>query len=196
MREMIVGINLAFPVTEENGEQNIKQGGLGMKALKNRKGITLVELMVIVVIIGIIAAMAVPRFSTAISRLQFRNSARNIVSKMRLARSNAISNKQPFGVSVDPDTRTLTLFMDNQNPSMNLYENGDSVLSVDTLPSDFVYLATDFGSSAIIYRPNGSASNTGNVWFVSYTEGDAVNVGSVEILAATGRTKMGQLHYY
>jgi len=167
-----------------------------MKTIRDKRGITLVELMLIVVIIGIVAAMAIPRFSKAMNRLEFRTAARNMVSKMRLARSNAITQKVPHGIHVDGDGLLVTLFMDSQNPGMDLFEAGDSVLSVDTLPSDFVYVNTDFGNPALIYRPNGSASNTGGIHFLSYTEDDDINVGSIEVLAATGRTKLGQLHYY
>lgn len=168
-----------------------------MKTLKSKKGITLTELLAIVVIIGIISAMAVPRFSTTVNRLKFRSAARNMVSKLRLARSNAITNKQPYGVHVDSEDMTLTMFLDTNNPAACSFEGGsDSVLTVDTLPNGFVYLNTDFGNPAIIYMPNGSASNTGNIWFLSYTEDDNINYGSIQVLAATGRTKMGRLHYY
>jgi len=168
-----------------------------MKTLKNKKGITLTELMAVVVIIGIVSAMAVPRFSTTVSRLKFRSAARNMVSKLRLARSHAITNKQQCGVYVDGDEKTLTLFLDTNNPAGFSYDSGsDSILAVDTLPNGFIHLSTDFGSPSIVYFPNGSASSTGNVWFLSYTEDDNVNFGSIEVLAATGRTKMGPLHYY
>jgi Tfp pilus assembly protein FimT len=167
-----------------------------MKALSSRKGITLVELMAIVVIIGIVATMALPRFTRTVNRLKFRTAARNMVSKLRLARSNAITNKQQFGVHVDEKDYTLTLFLDNQNPALFQFDNGDSVISVDTLPDGFVYLNTDYGNPAIVYRPNGSASNTGNILFMSYGQDDDVNVGSIQILASTGRTKLGSLNYY
>lgn len=167
-----------------------------MKALSSRKGITLVELMAIIVIIGIVAAMALPRFTRTVNRLKFRTAARNMVSKLRLARSNAITNKQQFGVHVDEQRFTLTMFLDNQNPGLCQFDNGDSVISVDTLPDGFVYLNTDFGNPSIIYRPNGSASNTGNIQFLSYGQDDDVNIGTIEILASTGRTKLGTLNYY
>jgi Tfp pilus assembly protein FimT len=152
--------------------------------------------MAIVVIIGIVAAMAAPRFSRTISRLKFRTSARDIVSKMRLARSNAITHKQPFGVNLDNSDMTMTMFVDTYNPGSFTFESADSVISVDTLPDGFVYLGTDFGQTAVVYRPNGSASQTGHVYCVTNNGTDGVNIGIFHVLASTGRTKIESLNYY
>jgi type IV fimbrial biogenesis protein FimT len=167
-----------------------------MRLVGNKRGITLVELMTIVSIIGIVTTMAIPQFGSTVNRLKFRTSARNILSKLRLARSTAITNKQPFGVAFNEDTRTMTLFLDIQNPSAFQFETGDSVISVDTLPDDFAYIYPVFGGNAVVYRPNGSASATGTVQFVAYCGGDYINYGTVDVLASTGRTKLGELYYY
>ncbi len=166
-----------------------------MKRMTNDRGITLVELMVIVTIIGIVSAMAFPSFTTAINRLRFKGAARDIVSTLRLARSNAIAQKQPFGVHFDQDAMTMTSFVDIVNPTNAALESGDSVLVVDTLPSDFVGLGTDFGGS-LVYRPNGTATSSGSVSFVSYGSDGGVNLCSVSVLASTGRTKMGEIYNY
>lgn len=167
-----------------------------MKLVRNKRGITLIELMTIVTIIGIVTMAAIPQFGSTMNRLKFRTSARNILSKLRLARSTAITNKQPVGVAFDGDARTLTLFLDTQNPAAFQFETGDSVISVDSLPEDFAYIYPEFGGNAVVYRPNGSASATGNVQFVAYNGGEYVNYGTVDVLASTGRTKLGELYFY
>lgn len=166
-----------------------------MKRVSENRGITLVELMVIVTIIGIVSAMAFPDFTRAINRLRFKGAARDIVSTMRLARSNAITQKQPYGVYFDQDAMTMTSFMDLTNLSSGAFESGDSVLVIDSLPDDFVALGTDFGGS-IVYQANGTASSSGSVNFVSYGSDGGVNICSVSVLASTGRTKMGDIYNY
>lgn len=167
-----------------------------MKTLSSHKGVTIIELMSVVVIIGIIAALAVPKFTQTLNRLRFRTEARNIVSTLRLARSHAVADKQPYGVHFDNDRCTMTMFLDTENPTLHQFETADSVISVDTLPSEFVYLNTDYGNPAVVYAPNGSASSSGNVYFLTFDSDDNINVGSVNVLASTGRTKMGNLYYY
>lgn len=167
-----------------------------MRLVKNSRGITLVELMTIVVLIGIIAAIAMPEFGATMSRLKFRSSARHMLSKLRLARSNSVANKQQFGVHFDQGTRTMTVFQDRVNPTAFRFETGDSAISVDTLPEDFVAVYPTFGGSDVVYRPNGSASATGSVLFIAYNGSDYVNFGIIEVLASTGRTKIDQLYFY
>ena len=167
-----------------------------MRSMKNSRGITLIELMVIVTIIGIVSAMAFPRFSTTISRLRFKGASKDMLSTLRLARSNAIAHKLPFGVHFDADELTLTSFVDIANPALSTFESGDSVLVVDSLPEEFAALGTTFSGSAIIYNPNGTSNASGSVNFVAYTSDGGVSLGSLSVLASTGRTKLGDLYYY
>jgi hypothetical protein len=119
-----------------------------------------------------------------------------MVSKLRLARSYAVTNKAQFGVHFDQNSYVLTLFKDTNNPAMAQFDVGaDSIMAVDTLPKDFVYLYTDAPSSAVVYRSNGTATASSFVNFMAMPD-DLINYGNIDILASTGRTKITDMMSY
>jgi Tfp pilus assembly protein FimT len=147
------------------------------------------EMMATVVVIGIVSSMAYPRFEQAVDRLEFRSASRDILSTFRLARSLAITEKNDYGICVTSGAKkTVTLFKDKVNPGLNTYENGDSIISVDTLSNDFLWVGTDCANNVITFKPNGSSGFTGggNVWTIAAT--DAITALSLHnVLASTGR---------
>lgn|GEM_PF-471762 len=164
--------------------------------LKSDKGITLIEILTTAVIIGIVAAMAVPRFQIAFDRMKFRSADREIFSTLRVARSKAITDKEPYGVYFDGTAKTFTLFKDKTNPGTHVYESGDSVVTVDTLPSEFAYLGTDVSGNVIFFERNGSAYfvGQGNIVTVACTE-SVVAVNNHNVLASTGRVHSSSAIY-
>lgn len=164
--------------------------------LRDNRGITLIEMMVTVVIIGIVSGMAMPRFQKAYERMQFRSTDRQIYSKMRVARSMAITEKEPYGIKVDLDAMTVTLFKDTHNTGGHTYEASDSTVKVDTLPPGYDYIGTDVTDDCFFFERNGSAYfvGDGNIVTVATTE-DVVSIGVVNILAATGRAHIENYQY-
>ncbi|NRP35596.1 Fimbrial protein precursor [Marinobacterium sp. xm-d-579] len=69
----------------------------------NQKGVTMVEVMVTVAIIGIIAAVAIPSYQDYIARERLLGAAQAIYSQAILARRQAVSNNRTryFFVSDD-----------------------------------------------------------------------------------------------
>jgi len=158
------------------------------KRIAAQRGVTLIELMILSVIVGIVAAMAVPRFQTAMERMKVRAAGRDITSTIRLGRSFAVSSKTPFGLFFDDQTLTITLFKDLVNPGSQSFDPGDSVMRVDTLPQEFSWMSTDCGNNVIVFEPNGSADFTGggNIWTMASTE-TVIGMTSNTILASTGK---------
>ncbi|MEW5994112.1 MAG: prepilin-type N-terminal cleavage/methylation domain-containing protein [Candidatus Zixiibacteriota bacterium] len=168
-----------------------------MKSLfQSTRGITLIELLTAVVIIGIVSAMAVPRFQIAWERLSIRSADRNIISTVRLARSTAIATKEPHGVYFDGNALSITLFKDVANPSAFVFEPGDSVIRTDTLPVEFNFLGTDMTNDVLVFRPNGSAAFTGggNISAMATTE-KVVGILNHNVLASTGRIHSSSSFY-
>jgi prepilin-type N-terminal cleavage/methylation domain-containing protein len=159
-------------------------------------GITLIEMMITVVIIGIVSTMAVPRFQAAWEKLKIKGADRDIISTIRLARSMAITDKNLYGVYFDGNVQTMTLFKDIVNPSSGTYELGDSIVRVDSLPDEFTYLGTDMSDDVLIFRPNGSAGFTGggNISAMASTE-SLTAILTHNVLASTGRILSNSSYY-
>jgi prepilin-type N-terminal cleavage/methylation domain-containing protein len=165
-------------------------------ALRNTQGITLIEIMTAVVIIGIMSAMAVPRFQIAWERMSIRSADRELISTIRLARSTAIATKEQHGVFFDEGALSVTFFKDNVNPGLFTYEVGDSIIRADTLPVEFNFMDTDMDNDVMIFRPTGSAVFTGggNVVCLATTD-KVVGVLNHNVLASTGRVQSNSSYY-
>jgi len=65
------------------------------------KSFSLIELLLVVVILGIIASLAIPNFSQTYSSLQMQETAKNISYLMRYTQSQAIIRQRYFRLEFD-----------------------------------------------------------------------------------------------
>lgn len=166
--------------------------------IKSNSGLTLIELMIIVVIIGIVTGMAVPRFQNAYDRMKFRSANRDLMSSMKLARSQSIADKKYVGIYFDADGNTTTIFeKDTSYTALNMFEESDHVLRVDTMPGQYAFLWTDMTNNALTFRPTGQAvfEGGGNIVTLSYNE-SMLGIYQINVLKSTGRVKPLYHYYY
>ena len=72
-------------------------------------GFTMLELLVVSVIIGVLAALSPPMFSSGVTSAQHRAVARAIAQELRFARSEAIASRKDVGVEFNLADRTYQL---------------------------------------------------------------------------------------
>jgi prepilin-type N-terminal cleavage/methylation domain-containing protein len=160
---------------------------------ESQAGITLLEVMSVVVIFGVVASMAVPRFQMAVERLRFRSANRDILNALRLARSQAITEKTPFGVHFDFWGGTVTIFEDSivDVTSPYVFDENDPVFRTIDLPDEIEYLMTDVENNVITFNPNGAAAFTGqgNISCHGYSPSGGLLESFHNVLPATGRIR-------
>ena len=174
-------------------------GRLRTSRLGAECGVTMVEIMITVVITGVIAAMAAPGFMTTIERVEFRGEARELVSMLRQARSDAITQKRPHGVYFNPSKCILTRYREVDGGETPAFSGLDSVLQVDTVGGVYAFTGTSFPNACVVFEPNGAASSSGTIFLLNY-DSDGVsystNLATFSVLASTGRVRMDSVYYY
>lgn len=155
--------------------------------LKNTRGVTLVEMMIVVAIMGILASIAVPNFARHLPGIRLKGDVRDVASVFRLARMRAVAECRHYGVYLDDGSTppAYALFRD-------IDENGVyNEIADSTLFGAELYRKTEIGQvnlsdDVVIFYPDGS-SNGG--WVSMGLAGHSDSL-VVDILPSTGRVKI------
>ena len=67
-----------------------------------QRGVTLIEVLVVVTIIGILASFAIPSYQDTIERNRLKQAAESLKSDLQLARTEAIKRSQDIAISRSP----------------------------------------------------------------------------------------------
>ncbi|MBW2615744.1 MAG: GspH/FimT family protein [Deltaproteobacteria bacterium] len=138
-------------------------------------GFTIMEVIVVIAIIGIMTAIAIPSFSTWLPNYRLRNAARDLYSNFQKAKITAIKNNTNCTVIFEPTAGSAydyRVFIDADKDLE--YDAGEEVITdvlwsryesvnFDTSQDNGVNFANnDDGKPAIAFRPNGlTESNSG-----------------------------------
>ncbi len=159
--------------------------------LLNNSGVSMLEMMIVVVVIGLLAAISLPNFGGAIKKMKFDNEGRDIVSALRYARSAAITLQQPIGVYFDTydNEKKAQVFLDRVNIGSDTFEPGDSLLHSYNLEASVSYFNATFTGQTVVFQPDGTASTGG--FIVAHASTD---VGprsfTIGVTAGSGRVRL------
>ncbi len=76
------------------------------------RGVTLLELLVVLSIMAVVAALVVPMFGGGVSTTDMKSAARQLAAGMRLARSEAVATRMETSVTLDLERRTFRVARD------------------------------------------------------------------------------------
>jgi len=121
----------------------------------NKRGVTLIELVIVFAIIAIGAVLMVPNMGAWLPNYRLRSATRDIVSTMRVAQMRAVSNNMEYQVSIAGGSYTL------QRNTLGLWvDEGEA----KTLPTGVTINNNTFinPNNNPLFRPN-SSSNGGRL---------------------------------
>jgi type II secretion system protein H len=138
-------------------------------AARRLRGFTLIEIMVVVAIIGLVAAIGVPSLITAMQKTGMRRAVSDILDVCKTARANAIIHNQTERVIFHPQLGTFEA------------EGGvaahSGMVSASTLPDGIQFAMLDinqldFSASdpAIVYFYSDGTSDEVTIVLVSHTD--------------------------
>ena len=143
-----------------------------MKTNKN-KGISIIEILIVISIIGILAAVIIPSLSKFRNEQALRNTTADIVSLLNKARNNTISSLSSSNYSVHFETTRFVYF------TGSVFNNGAGTNSAFTL------------STSVTIPASGGISLNGGGADVIFTRltGETANYGTIIVRLASDDTK-------
>lgn len=145
----------------------------------NQRGVTLIELIIVMVIIAIGALLTTPNINSWLTNYRVRSATRDVVSIMRVAQLKAVSNHTLYQVIFD--TAHDSYILQYQDTGGNWVTEGQT----QTLPTGVKYNTT-FAGNIITFSPNSRATENGSIT-LNNTKG---SIKTVQVFSMTGRIKV------
>lgn len=139
----------------------------------NKRGVTLVELIVVFVVIAIGATLMVPGFTRWMPKYRLRSATRDIVSTMRAAQLRAVANSFDYQVVFTPAVGTYILQRNSGGLSTN-----DGI--AQTVPAGITF-ATTFPGNTVVFNSNSTATPG------SVTVSNPQDQRTIRVLSSNGR---------
>jgi type IV fimbrial biogenesis protein FimT len=149
----------------------------------NQKGITLIELVVVLVIIAIMAGLLAPNIGAWLPNYRLRSATRDIVSTMRTAQMRAVSNNVQYRVNFNViEIGAANSYVLQRDSGAGVFVNDGAV---QILPTGITISSNLFPAGRVVFNSN-STSSGGSITLEN-TKGAT---RSISLTTVTGRVSI------
>jgi type IV fimbrial biogenesis protein FimT len=149
--------------------------------MKKDAGFTLIEMVIVIAVIGILAAIVIPNFLAYREGARIRGAAGNLRADFEMAKLRAIKDNAMVGMEFNADSYRVYVDL-NDNDTLDA---GERILSNTTFPPGVTMSATTFPGSRMEFNSRGVPNgNSGTVSLVN-TSGTQIDV----IVSTFGRIR-------
>lgn len=145
-----------------------------LKLGERKSGVTLLEILILLVVLSILAGIAIPAFSAWLPEYRLKNAARDIYSTLQRAKSGAASANETWGVffdnSVNPGRYSMWSFGPNRRWDDGEGDDVPQGIGVDLSE----YEGVDYGNGSASQNIQGEAFSR----FITYVTPDNVAIFS------------------
>ena len=163
--------------------------------MRRKDGFTIIELIIVIVVIGIMAAVGIPNFLNWLPKYRLQSAARDLYSNIYLAKINAIKNNTSWAIVFDVNAGTYQV-CSGKGPDSSWGGTDNEVIKKVVLSdygSSVTYgngcatkpVATTFGNWVTYSSPRDVAvlnsrgmSNSGYVYLTNSTNTSCIAVGT------------------
>lgn len=153
------------------------------RAARAAGGFTLVELAIVLVIFGIVSAIAVPGINKFLRAVELNGEVQGFATTMRVVRQRSVTENNNYVLYWDATARKLKWWDDDNN---NNVQDGPEKFGETAALANWITVTNSstnpFPSDTVLFVPNGSASVSGSVIY-SNAEGYA---RSLSVVRPTG----------
>ncbi|MDD5451647.1 MAG: GspH/FimT family pseudopilin [Desulfovibrionales bacterium] len=144
-----------------------------MNLAGNHRGFTLTELMIVVALMAILAAIAVPSIIAQMPKYRLNGAARQVLGDLVAARMQAVSQNNELKVFF-LDNHSYMILDDDDNDGTA--DTGEATQTKD-IQTDY-YDVTFNSNNDPIFQPNGTASNLATITLSNTSGSHSITISS------------------